>query len=420
MKYISSIAATLCIAALAGACQPRELARTNDAVPANSATSLAVSGYDLFEKVRAGRGAAENTFIAPLSVQQAMGLVHAGARGRTASEIEAALGLPAGEAADVALAAQRRAVIGDTGLVTVKLANALWLGQQFGFRPDYLEAARSQYDARAARLDFANAREAAARTINGWASDNTRGLIKSIVTPDNFDANTLAVLTNAVFFEGEWQTRFGNAVPESFLMGDGKELPFPLMGKTADFTYAEAGGWKAVRLPYKASKDGTANPRFVMDVFLPLKRQAGAMLSAAAFADLTARLDKAQPVTVKVTMPRFEIGWKDVLNDALRAQGIKAAFNDGQADFSGMINGTPGKLVISRVTHASRLQVFETGTRAAAVTAVEIVVTSAPYYPVPPKIFRVDQPFHLAIRDRTSGTVLFVGRIARPELYQGS
>ena len=155
MKYISSIAATLCIAALVGACQPREFARADGTVSANSATSLAASGYDLFEKVRAGRSVVENTFIAPLSVQQAMGLVHAGARGRTASEIEVALGLPAGEAADAALAAQRRAVTGDTGLVTVKLANALWLGQQFGFRPDYLEAARSQYDARAARLDFA-------------------------------------------------------------------------------------------------------------------------------------------------------------------------------------------------------------------------------------------------------------------------
>lgn len=420
MKYFTSIAATLWIAALAGACQPREFARTNGAVPANSATSLAASGYDLFEKVRAGRSAAENTFIAPLSVQQAMGLVHAGARGQTASEIEAALGLPAGEAADAALAAQRRAVTGDTGLVAVKLANALWLGHQFGFRPDYLEAARSRYDARAAGLDFANAQEVAARTINGWASDNTRGLIKSIVTPDNFDANTLAVLTNAVYFEGEWQTRFGNAVPVSFLMGDGKEQPFPLMGKTADFTYAEAGDWKAVRLPYKASKDGAVNPRFVMDVFLPVKRQAGAMLSAATFADLTARLDKAQPVTVKVTLPRFEIVWKDELNDALRAQGIKAAFTVGQADFSGLVDDARRRLVISRVTHASRLQVFETGTRAAAVTAVEIVVTSAPYYPVPPKIFRVDQPFHLAIRDRTSGTVLFVGRIARPELYQSS
>lgn len=420
MKSLSKIASALALVTLVGACVQHDAASAPDAVLGRVSDGLAASGYELFEKVRDQHGVAENTLVAPLSVQQAMGLVHAGARGRTASEIESALGLPAGGAADAALAEQRRAVTGNTGAVTVKLANALWLGQQFSFRPDYLSAARSQYDARAARLDFASAPEASARTINGWASDNTKGLIKSIVTPDNFDARTVAVLTNAVFFEGEWQTRFHDAVPEKFLMGDGREQPFPLMGKTAAFAYAEAGGWKAVRLPYKASKDGAADPRFVMDVFLPVRRQAGAMLSAATFADLTARLDQAQPVNVTVTLPRFEIGWKDVLNNALMAQGIKAAFAVGQADFSGLIDNPAELLVISKVSHASKLQVFETGTRAAAVTAVEIVLSSAPYYPVPPKVFRADQPFHLAIRDRASGTVLFVGRIARPEIYNGS
>ncbi len=386
--------------------------------PAQAA--LDASGFKLFALERGKAGAGDNTFVSPLSVQQAMGLIHAGARGATAAEIETALGLPAGGAADQALAAQRRAVTQGTGDVEVRLANALWLARDIAFRSDYLAAAQGTYAARAARLDFAGQPQASADAINGWASEATKGLIPSIVTPDGFNETTTAVLTNAVFFDGKWVTRFDPAYPQPFLYGDGKEALFPLMSETASYSYAEAGGWKAVRLPYRASERGDATPRFVMDVFIPVRRQASAMLTAQSYAGLTAQLGKSAPQRVTVTLPRFEIGWKKTLNDTLVDQGIRAAFLPGAADFSGLVEAGGRRLVISRVSHASKLQVFETGTRAAAVTAVEIVTTGMRIERDKPKIFRADQPFHLVIRDTASNTVLFVGRIARPEMYSGS
>lgn len=379
------------------------------------------SGFRFFELERARAEAGDNTFVSPLSIQQALGLVHAGTRGETAREIEGVLGLSAGPQTDAALAAQRRAVTQDTGAVQVKLANALWLSRDMAFLDAYLAETRDSYGAKAARLDFAGAPKPSADTINAWASEATNGLIRSIVTPDGFDESTVAVLSNAVFFEGLWSTKFEPAYPEPFLFGSGKEAPFPLMNATSAYSYAEAGGWKAVRLPYKASKDDDATPRFVTDVFLPVRRQANAALTAPTYASLTAALGKATPERVAVTLPRFEIGWKETINDSLVAQGVKSAFQPGLADFSGMVSpGAPKRMAISRVSHASKLQVFETGTRAAAVTAVEIIATGSRIERVKPKVFRADQPFHLVIRDTASNTVLFIGRIAQPEPYAGS
>ncbi|PKB14673.1 serpin B [Novosphingobium kunmingense] len=382
--------------------------------------ALEKSGFRLFELERGKVGPAENTFVSPLSVQQAMGLVHAGTKGTAAREIESALGLAAGSATDAALAAQRKAVTQDTGAAEVRLANALWLSQDLRFRPEYLVATRDSYAAKAARLDFADAPQQSADTINAWASAETKGLIRSIVAPSSFNAATVAVLSNAVFFEGKWVVEFGQAYPQPFLFGDGREAPFPLMSETALYSYAESGGWKAVRLPYKASENGSATPRFVMDVFVPLKRNADAMLGAAAYAGLTAALDNSAPERVTVTLPRFEIGWKETLNDSLIGLGIRAAFQPGVGDFGAMFDPGGKRMVISRVSHASKLQVFEAGTRAAAVTAVEMVTTGARIDVKKPKVFRADQPFHLVIRDTASNTVLFVGRIARPEVYDGN
>ena len=374
-------------------------------------SALATSGYRMFEALRDDAGSADNTFISPVSIQQALGLVHPGARGETAAQIERLLGLPAGAAFDTALRSQRLAVSGKAGKTEVKLANALWLGQQFGFDPAYLAAAKADYAATAERLDFAHAPKPAADRINGWAKDQTNGLISNVVDSSGLNDSTLAILTNAVFFEGSWATEFNTAAPQPFLFGDGQTRPFPLMSKTAAYAYAEADGWQAVRLPY------ISDNRFAMDVYLPLRRGATAKLSATTFQRLSAALDQAQPQEVAVTLPKFEISWKESLKDVLARLGMRDAFDDLKADLSGLVSPASRGPVISGVTHLTRLQVFETGTRAAAITSIDIMVTGTRING--PKIFTADQPFHLALRETRSGSVLFVGRIAQPELYQG-
>src|SRR5690606_988074 len=95
------------------------------------------------------------------------------------------------------------------------------------------------------------------------------------------------------------------------------------------------------------------------------------------------------------------------LNDALKAMGMAIAFRPFEADFS-RIAPRPPALYISRVEHKSFIDVHELGTEAAAATAVGIAVTS-----MPPEI-RIDRPFVFAIRERETGTLLFIGRIGDP------
>lgn len=404
------------IALLFVSCAPAPAAQTPNAPTARQ--NYEATGYELFQSLRMSAGPEDNTFISPLSIRQAIGLAHIGARGATANEIEQALDIPSGSAGDAELGAERKALFTDTGAVTIKLANALWLNSKYAFQPDYLDVTKQTYAARADRLNFMADPDVSADTINQWANVSTNGLIKDIIDPWTLKAGPAAVLTNAVFFEGQWQVEFAPAVPGPFLFGDGVERPFPLMGTRAAFAYAESGGWKAVRLPYRATADYQTAPRFVMDVFLPVNRQADAALSAGLYTSLTGKLGNAAAQEVQVTLPRFEIAWKEGLKSSLMAAGIRTAFDSDRADFSGMMQGN-AKVSIGSVVQASKLQVFETGTRAAAVTAVEIIISGMRRDPPKPKIFRADQPFHVVIRDLKSGTVLFVGRIAKPEVYNG-
>lgn len=114
---------------------------------------------------------------------------------------------------------------------------------------------------------------------------------------------------------------------------------------------------------------------------------------------------------VRVILPRFEARFDESVKAALVAAGMPSAFSETRADFSGIVEGR--QLVIDDVAHATFLRVDEEGTEAAAVTAVEIVVTSARIEPKVPEIV-FDRPFLATLRDRKSGAVLFFGRIADP------
>jgi serpin B len=108
-------------------------------------------------------------------------------------------------------------------------------------------------------------------------------------------------------------------------------------------------------------------------------------------------------------MPKFSRSYETRLNDVLSAMGMGSAFSDG-ADFSRFSSDyAAGDLCISEVKHKTFVEVNEEGTEAAAATSVGMVNTSAPQPIV------IDRPFLLAIRERHSGTILFLGRIVDPE-----
>jgi len=116
------------------------------------------------------------------------------------------------------------------------------------------------------------------------------------------------------------------------------------------------------------------------------------------------------PATVTVQLPKFKMNYDTTLNEVLKALGMGIAFDPMKADFTRMYS--PGGIFISFVRHKTFVQVDEEGTEAAAVTAVGVRATSVG--DSGPILVRVDRPFLFAIRERQSGTLLFVGKIVEP------
>jgi serpin B len=112
-------------------------------------------------------------------------------------------------------------------------------------------------------------------------------------------------------------------------------------------------------------------------------------------------------LNIRIELPKFTYGWKDLLNDPLINLGLGIAFGGG-ADFSRI---TPGAgLYISRVIHQTFIDVQEEGTEAAAATIVELLETSAPAEP----LFRADKPFLYIIKENSTSAILFMGKVGEP------
>lgn len=365
----------------------------------------------LFAELDRSAGPGQNAFFSPVSVEQAFGLLHAGTAGETRHELEAFFGWPAGEAADRQLQRRREKLLAHGTDADIRLANALWLSDEFRFRTAYLSTARRIYDATAQRLDFEANAAAAAREINGWAADRTDGLIDEIVTAEALADDTAALLTNALYFEAEWVHMFDSGEQRPFLFGDSREEPFHLMTQTEPFAVTERGGWRAIRLPYRGG-------RFAMDVIMPERR---ATIAAAPAADVIAAFDRAltaqEPQLVALALPRFEIDYDTGLVDPLEALGLALPFDPGRADLSAMAELGQRPLYVKDAKHITKLQVYEDGTKAAAVTTLRIVPTGSRLPATEPFPFVVDRPFVVVIRDLEIRETLFIGRIAAPEPF---
>lgn len=397
-----SLAATLLLAALAMTANAATSPSDRDAVlRGNTAFAL-----DLYRREAALHDG--NVFFSPYSISTAMAMVGAGARGATAKEIESALHLPFGGAR---LAQAWSAVLDDVNrhdagydLVT---ANALWAAKDVEFRRDYLETARKDFAATIERLDFAHAAAAARKRINDWVSEATRKKIETIVGEDSVRADTLLVLTNAIYMKAPWATPFSPRATDAAgtFHAAGGDMKASMMRQTDHFRFARANGVRVIELPY-------ARNELSMLIVLPEAKDGLAAVEKTLTPESIAAWEKQlAPRRVAVTLPRFKTEMSFELVDVLKAMGIRLAFDrTGAGDFSGI--STTEKLAISRVIHKARVDVSEEGTEAAAATAVVAVRATAIMHTEPPEVFNADHPFVYVIR--RGGNVLFVGRLAKP------
>jgi serpin B len=213
------------------------------------------------------------------------------------------------------------------------------------------------------------------------------------------------VLTNAIYFNGKWVYPFAeNATDDApFTLLDGSTVTLPLMHETAALRYAQGSNYRAIELPYRASK-------MAMLIVLPDLESHEEIEEQLSYDLLHTIVEQLHPQTVRLGLPRFTFDSQFSLSHALAELGMTTAFSPATADFSGMTGHRD--LFISDVLHKAVVEVDETGTEAAAASAVVMRLSSA--IVDEPVELLIDRPFIFVIRDNGTGTILFVGRVMNP------
>jgi serine protease inhibitor len=339
-----------------------------------------------------------NVFVSPLSASMALGMAMNGASGTTFDEMRVTLGFGTASESEIdqgykSLIALLRGL--DPG-VDFRIANSIWMREGFPVTPSFLDAGRTWFDAQATSLDFAS--PGAVKSINDWVSTATAGRIPTIL--DQIRSDEVMYLINAIYFKGSWRAKFDPALTiDAPFHGIGGDQPAKLMHREGTIRYLRTPTFSAVDLPY-------GNSAYSMSVVLPNAGQTVDAVLASLQADTwSAWAAQFQDAETDLYLPRLELTWGRMLIPDLKALGMRAAFDDG-ADFSRL---SSVGVFITTVMQKTYVKVNEEGTEAAAVTNVGIGVTSAPLR----SVFRVDRPYVFVIRERLSGTILFLGAIRR-------
>jgi len=402
--------------------QQGELARADVA----RATTTDVTGAELAARVvgdtefaidlfRVAVADEANTLLSPYSIAAALTMTYAGARGNTAAEMADVLNV---EDADRVHAVRNELDLQITSIepsgipdderepFEIQIANSLWGQADFPFLPEFLTVLAQNYDAGMNLVDFVSAAEAARAAINTWVEDNTAGRIVELIPQGVIDEMTRLVLVNAIWFKASWDEQFDPELTAEaeFATLAGATVTVPFMNGGDVMPYSSGDGYTAVRIPYAGDA--------AMTVVLPDDGRFSEIVGRLS-ADLLNEIKTAASVKdVQLAMPKFEFRSEFSLPDALKGLGMVDAFDGANADFSGIAAVPDGNLYISDVIHQAFVSVDETGTEAAAATAVVVRLTSA--IGEESVAMTLDRPFLFIIEHDSTGEILFLGQVTDP------
>lgn len=402
-EWLGSMACAL--AGLTSGRLPGLLANADGNTPMQSiVTGSNHFGFHLLRQLEGG-----NSFVSPTSIAAALGMTAMGAKGETLDQMAKVLRVPAGSPdMDKGWKGLIETLTADKPGRQVKLANRLFGQSGFSFLPEFTGRLSSAFAAPMELVDYKNPEAARAR-INAWVEENTNKLIKDLIPSGVLTPLTRLVLANAIHFKGDWLLPFtkGMTRPGKFEVSKDKNLTLPMMRQTANFRIREDEDAEVLEMP---CKEGDRLVYFA----LPKARHSLAALEKKLTPDSLDKLLVSQVPNqrVELVLPRFEVNTSLSLKKTLSAMGMPMAFAD-DADFSG-ISTEDKTLHIDEVVHKAVLKVDEQGAEAAAATGVIVGVRSA----MPPREIRkfvVDQPFLVAIADKATGALLFLGRVNEPK-----
>ncbi len=422
MRAIKCVFVLLVVMATASGVWAKLAVKEGERIIVEGNNKFALQSY---AKLRAREG---NLFFSPYSISTALAMTYAGARGKTEKQMAEVLRFPTvtkliGEPKGglMALPGWHRLRFhsafgriikdlnnrGKKGGYELTVANALWGQKGYGFLKEFPELIKTNYDGRLNEVDFVRAAEAARKTINTWVEKKTRNKIKNLIPKGVLNRLTRLVLTNAIYFKGNWASQFKKDRTKNapFTLAGGEKVDVPMMNQTADFNYMETEDFQGLELPY-------VDNELSMIILLPKQVDGLAEFEKTlTLKNLSQWLAKLRKRKVIVSIPKFKMTSQFRLAEVLKSMGMTNAFVPDVADFSGM--NSKRDLFIWAVIHKAYVDVNEEGTEAAAATAVVVGITSVMPGKIP--VFRADHPFLFLIRDNDSGSILFIGRVMNPK-----
>uniref|UniRef100_A0A8C3MIP8 Serpin domain-containing protein n=1 Tax=Geospiza parvula TaxID=87175 RepID=A0A8C3MIP8_GEOPR len=375
----------------------------------------------------------KNILFSPWSISSALATVYLGAKGNTADEMaKVSLGFksscPKGliswskvlHARNLLVETQEKNNI-HTGFKALsfeinqptrnyllKSVNQLYGEKSLPFSKEYLFLAKRYYGAEPQSVDFVGAADAVRRDINSSVEQQTEGKIQNLLPPGSVDSLTRLVLINALYFKGNWATKFEAAAtrqrPFRINMHTTKPVPMMYLRDKFNLNYIESVQADVLELPY-------INNDLSMFILLPSDISGLQKLERdLTFENLSAwtNPELMEKMNMEVYLPRFTLEEKYDLKPTLSRMGIQDAFTEGQADFTAM--SKTGDLFLSKVFHKCYLEVNEEGTEAAAASSATLASRSLGAT----VIFLADHPFLFFIRHNKTKTILFLGRFSSP------
>lgn len=361
-----------------------------------------VFAFKIFKSIVEDDTPGTNLFISPLSLYYALSMAANGANGSTYEAFKQTLAyeLPK-ENTLIEIKELYEQLIKDEDKMIVEIANSLWTDKSFKIKDKYYSELVEYFHAYGNNLDFTSS--ATVKTINNWIADKTHDKIQNMLS--SISPDEVLFLINAIYFKGDWLTNFDERLntTRSFYLENDNQVEVEYMSRKTNFPYYTNQVYSAIQLPY-------ADTNYYMTVFLPnLAKTSEDIVDELTNEEWNKIQDMFVQQEISITIPKFKFGYGvRNMNKELQDMGLKEAFSD-EADFSGI---SDLGLAISRVLHKSYIDVNEKGSEAAAATIVGIELTSMN----PEQItFVADHPFIFTISERTTNTILFMGKVSEPD-----
>lgn len=345
-----------------------------------------------------------NSLISPLSVLLALAMTANGADNKTLTQMEAVLGgdISLDELNEYLLSYANNLPNQEKSRLTI--ANSIWFREDEGrlqVEKDFLQKNADYYKAAAYKSAFD---DQTLEDINNWVNINTDGMIDKIL--DQIAEDAVMYLINAIVFDAQWKAVYNknNINPGEFTALDGSKQQVDMMFSEESF-YLEDDLTTGFIKPYADDKYSFVallpNPGISLPDYV-------AALSGEKFMQI---IDNASETLVSATMPKFSYDYTVQMNGALKSMGMPDAFSALNADFARLGKSSRGNIFIGEVLHKTFISVDELGTKAGAVTKVEMKDEAY----VETKIVRLDRPFVYAIIDNASKLPVFIGTVMQIE-----